>query len=178
MSLQDDYLQTAIKRFRMYEELGDRAFEQLADDESFHLEPAEGSNSLAIIIQHMHGNMLSRWTNFLTEDGEKAFRQRDAEFTDQKYTKQQLIDLWKEGWKCTLDTLQSLKPSDLEKTIEIRGEKLTVVDAINRQLAHYPYHVGQIVYLTKMIKGGAWKNLSIERGKSVQYNEAMKKPNR
>src|SRR6476659_42610 len=112
MSIQDDYLQTAIKRFRMYEELGDRSFEQLSDDESFHVEPAEGSNSLAIIIQHMHGNMLSRWTNFLTEDGEKTWRKRDEEFEVQSLSKEDLVKLWNEGWQVFLDTLESLTEKD------------------------------------------------------------------
>lgn len=118
----------------------------------------------------MHGNMRSRWTNFLEEDGEKEWRKRDAEFEDQRLKKEQLIDLWEEGWKCFLDALLRLSEVDLDKTIYIRKEPLTVIDAINRQLAHYPYHVGQIIYIAKMITNTAWQNLSIPKGKSAEFN--------
>jgi len=118
----------------------------------------------------MAGNMLSRWTNFLTEDGEKEWRQRDDEFEIHSYTKQQLIALWERGWKCCLTSLQSLRKKDLLKEIIIRREPMSAIDAINRQLAHYPYHVGQILYAGKLIKSGSWKNLSIPKGTSAQYN--------
>jgi len=164
-----DYLITVIKRLKYYKGLGDSTFSQLAE-EDFHFQPNEASNSIAVIIQHLHGNMLSRWTNFLTEDGEKEWRKRDDEFEIHAYNKAQLLDLWEKGWQCFLGALQDLAEADLSKTIYIRREPLTVVDAINRQLAHYPYHVGQIVYIGRMIKDGQWRNLSIGKGKSEAYN--------
>ena len=170
MSIGTEYLQTVIKRVKYYKDLGDKTFEQLNIDADFHYQPNEESNSIAVIIQHMTGNMLSRWTNFLTEDGEKEWRQRDDEFTIHDYSKKRLLEIWEEGWKCFLATLESLREDDLLKTIYIRQEKLSAIDAINRQLAHYPYHIGQIVYIGRMIKDKAWKNLSISRGQSQQYN--------
>lgn len=175
--LGNEYLQTAIKRLRYYKQLGDQSFEQLSDDD-FHYAPNAASNSIATIIQHLHGNMLSRWTNFLTEDGEKPWRQRDAEFDQRSLNRQQLIQLWEEGWTCFLNELLSLKEDDLLKTIYIRQEPLSAIDAINRQLAHYPHHVGQIVYIGKLLKDQSWKSLSIEKGQSQQYNnsEGVKDP--
>jgi len=126
-----------------------------------------------VIIQHMHGNMLSRWTNFLTEDGEKPWRHRDDEFEIHEASKEKLISQWEEGWKVFLETMQSLKPVDLDKNITIRSEPLNVTDAINRQLAHYSYHVGQIVYLGRWIRDEEWKSLSIPKGKSQDYNQSM-----
>jgi hypothetical protein len=122
----------------------------------------------------MYGNMLSRWTNFLTEDGEKAWRKRDAEFELQDCTKEDLISFWNEGWKCLLDTLRSLQPEDLDKTIYIRTEPLIAFDAILRQVAHYAYHVGQIVYIGKLVKASDWNSLSIAKGASAAFNEHMK----
>ena len=177
MSLGKEYLQTVIRRVRYYKDLGDKTFEQL-DDADFHYQPNAESNSIAVIIQHMAGNMLSRWTNFLTEDGEKEWRQRDEEFSVHNYSKQQLLEIWEKGWTCYLTALDSLKEEDLLKTIYIRQEGLTVIDAINRQLAHYPYHTGQIVYIGRIVKDQAWKNLSIPKGDSQQYNQstAVKDP--
>lgn len=165
-----EYLQTAVKRLRYYKLLGDKTFDQLSDTD-LHFTPHEACNSIAVIIQHMHGNMLSRWTNFLTEDGEKEWRRRDAEFDIQNQSRQQLLALWEEGWTCFLNALTALTEDDLLKTITIRQEPLTVIDAINRQLAHYPYHIGQIVHIGKMIRGTAWKSLSIEKGGSEAYNK-------
>lgn len=172
-----DYLITAIKRLKYYKELGDKTFAQLTDND-FHFQPNAASNSIAVIIQHLYGNMISRWTNFLTEDGEKPTRNRDNEFEIHHYTKAQLLQQWEDGWICFLQALQSLTPNDLSKTIYIRQEPLTVTDAINRQLAHYPYHIGQIVYIGRMIKDGQWTNLSIEKGQSDAYNksDAVKYP--
>jgi hypothetical protein len=164
------YLQTAIKRLRYYRELGEKTFSQLTDAE-MHFTPNAASNSIAVIVQHMAGNMLSRWTNFLTEDGEKPWRQRDEEFEVHDYSKQQILELWEKGWDCFLDALTSLTKNDLLKTIYIREEPLLVIDAINRQLAHYPYHVGQIIYIGKLIKDSGWQSLSIEKGKSDDYNK-------
>ncbi|MBL7739312.1 MAG: DUF1572 family protein [Chitinophagaceae bacterium] len=170
MSIGTEYLQTVMRRVRYYKDLGDKTFEQL-DDEHFHYQPNAESNSIAVIIQHMAGNMLSRWTNFLTEDGEKEWRNRDEEFAIHHYNKKELLEIWEKGWNCFLDALASLREDDLLQTIEIRQEKLSAIDAINRQLAHYPYHIGQIVYIGRMIKDQSWKNLSIPRGRSQEYNQ-------
>jgi hypothetical protein len=125
----------------------------------------------------MAGNMLSRWTDFLTSDGEKDWRNRDTEFEEQPLSKQQLIELWEKGWKCFLDALRQLNGGDLSKTIYIRHEAILVVDAVNRQLAHYPYHVGQIVYIGKIIKDQNWQSLSIPKGNSGAYNQQMSSAN-
>lgn len=171
MSTAKEFLTTAIRRLKYYKELGDKTFEQL-NEWDFHYRPNDESNSIAVIIQHMAGNMLSRWTNFLTEDGEKEWRQRDDEFAVHEYNKQQLLELWEKGWNCFLTTLESLKKKDLKKTVHIRKEPLSVIDAINRQLAHYPYNIGQIIYIAKIIKNTGWKNLSIPKGESQAYNSS------
>jgi Protein of unknown function (DUF1572) len=158
------FLNSYIKRITYYKTLGEQTFAQL-DELDFHFQPNEESNSM--------GNMLSRFTNFLNEDGEKEWRQRDAEFEEQHLSKDELLSLWQKGWDCYLGTVQSLTEDDLEKTITIRTEQLTVTDALNRQLAHYPYHIGQIVYLGRMIKSKAWKNLSIPKGQSQAFNDKM-----
>lgn len=170
-----DFLPHTIKRFKYYKELGDATFLQLKEADFF-VEPAPGSNSIAIIVQHMYGNMVSRWTNFLTEDGEKEWRKRDAEFEPINCSKEDLISFWNDGWKCLLDTLQSLTRDDLTKTITIRTEPLLVYDAILRQLAHYPYHVGQIVYLGRFFIQEQWQSLSIPKGNgnSLAYLEKVK----
>ena len=162
MSIGTEFLSTVIKRVKYYKDLADKTFAQL-EDKDFHYLPNEESNSIAIIIQHMYGNMLSRWSNFLTEDGEKPWRERDDEFEVHDYSKAKLIELWEKGWNCYLTAMQDLKEEDLLKTITIRNEKLSVIDAINRQLAHYPYHVGQVLYIGKMIKDKDWKNLSMPK---------------
>jgi len=167
----NEFLTTAIKRFKYYKDLGDKTFQQLSA-EQLHFKPNEASNSIAMIVQHMTGNMLSRWTNFLTEDGEKPWRQRDYEFEEHELTYQQVMDLWEKGWTCFLDSLSSLTQDDLLKTVYIRQEPLTVIDAINRQLAHYPYHVGQIIYIGKIVRDGNWTSLSIPKGQSSQYNSS------
>ncbi len=166
------YLESAIKRFLTYKTLGDMTFAQL-EEKDFHFTPSEESNSIAVIIQHMHGNMLSRWTSFLTEDGEKPGRNRDEEFSPPTAKKAELLALWEEGWRCLLDTLRSLRDEDLLKTITIRHEPLIAIDAINRQLAHYPHHVGQIVFLGKMIRDHSWQSLSISKGASQAFNQDM-----
>lgn len=175
MTIEQSFLKDAIKRFEYYKSLGDKCFEQLAEKDFFY-QPSPESNTIAIIIQHMYGNMLSRWTNFLTEDGEKDWRKRDAEFENVIISKQDILSFWNEGWSCLLNTLKSLQPEDLMKTIYIRTESLLVYDAILRQLAHYPYHVGQIVYIGKMIRNHQWQSLSIPKGASNQFNEQMKVP--
>ena len=171
MSIEKDFLSTAIRRLKYYKELSEKTFDQL-EDKDLHFQASSESNSIAVIVQHMAGNMLSRWTNFLTEDGEKSWRQRDDEFEIHQYSKQQIIDLWQKGWDCFFQALESLQEDDLLKTIFIRQEPLTVVDAINRQLAHYPYHVGQIVFIGKMISNENWKSLSIPKNRSQAYNNS------
>jgi hypothetical protein len=168
------YLESAIKRFKEYKGLGDKTIEQLEDAE-MHFQPNAASNSIAIIIQHMYGNMLSRWTNFLSEDGEKEWRKRDEEFEESKLSKEDLIKRWEEGWSVVLDTLEQLSSDDLLKTIYIRKQPLTVVDAINRQLAHYCGHVGQIIYLGKIIKSESWQTLSIPKNGSKAFNDRLMK---
>lgn len=172
MSLSNLFLESATKRLTYYKDLGDKTFAQLTDND-FHYQPNEASNSIAIIIQHLAGNMLSRWTDFLTTDGEKEWRNRDAEFEEQHLNKEQLVAFWEKGWACCLGAISSLAEEDLGKTIYIRSEGLAVVDAINRQLAHYPYHVGQIIYIGRMIKNESWQNLSIPKGNSEQFNKKM-----
>jgi hypothetical protein len=172
MNIASQFLDSAIKRFKEYKTLGDKTFAQLNDEEMLY-QLNEASNSIAVIIQHLHGNMLSRWTNFLTEDGEKEWRNRDEEFEAQQFSKQQLTDQWDEGWKVLIDTLESLQEDDLLKTITIRTQPLVVIDAINRQMAHYCSHVGQIIYIGRLIKGEAWQSLSIPKGASQQFNKDM-----
>ena len=162
MSISKLFLQSAIKRLGYYKDLGDKTIAQLSNPE-FHFQPNSESNTMAIIIQHMAGNMLSRWTDFLTTDGEKEWRNRDGEFEDQGLDKDELVELWNTGWDCLFNTLKGLHEEDLLATISIRAEELTVVDAINRQLAHYPYHVGQMIYLGKMIRDSGWVNLSMPK---------------
>ena len=169
MSIGKEYLATAIKRMKYYKDLGEKTFEQL-EEKDFHFLPSSESNSIAVIVQHMTGNMLSRWTNFLTEDGEKEWRDRDDEFEIHQYSKQQIIDLWNKGWNCFLQAVESLTENDLNKTVSIRQEQLSVIDAITRQMAHYPYHIGQIVFIGRLIKNKGWKNLSIPKGQSQTYN--------
>ncbi|TAL43232.1 MAG: DUF1572 domain-containing protein [Chitinophagaceae bacterium] len=169
MTLGKEYLDTVTRRVKYYKDLGEKTFEQL-DDKDFHFQPSSESNSIAVIVQHITGNMLSRWTNFLTEDGEKEWRNRDDEFEIHQYSKQQVIDVWQKGWNCFLHALESLTEDDLLKTIYIRKEPLSVIDAINRQLAHYPYHIGQVLYTGRIIKDKDWKNLSVPKGKSQAYN--------
>jgi hypothetical protein len=164
MMIEQMFLDSAVKRFREYKELAEKAFAQL-DEQQMLWQPDENSNSIAMIIQHMHGNMVSRWTNFLTEDGEKPSRDRDAEFEPQNLTKTELLKRWEEGWRTMFRTLEALQPEDLLKTITIRSQPLVVVDAINRQLAHYCGHVGQILYIGKWQKGPEWNSLSIPKGK-------------
>jgi len=173
-SLGSAYLESVIKRVTGYKLLGDYTFRQL-EEKDFYYSPNDASNSIAVIIKHLSGNMISRWTNFLTEDGEKPGRNRETEFTLQEhYSREQLIEQWEKGWDCFLTTLRSLTGDDLLRTIHIRHEPLLAIDAINRQLAHYPHHVGQIVYIGKMIRGKDWQSLSIPKGGSDQFNRQMK----
>jgi len=166
-----DYLASVKKLFNQYKSLGDKTIEQLGDEKLLFWQYNDQSNSIAIIIQHLWGNMLSRWTNFLTEDGEKEWRERDAEFEKTTKTKEELIIKWDAGWDCLFSALNSLTNEDLDKTVFIRNEPLNVVDAINRQLAHYSYHVGQIVYLGKMQLKERWVSLSIPKKETQEPDE-------
>ena len=141
------------------------------DDEKLFFQVNEDANSIAIIVQHLAGNMLSRWTDFLTTDGEKEWRNRDAEFEKNITNKQDLLAYWNSGWQCLFNSLEPLTSSDLDKIIYIRNEGHTVLEAINRQLAHYPYHVGQLVFLAKLLAADKWKSLSIPKNKSQEYNQ-------
>ncbi|MGB6268958.1 MAG: DUF1572 family protein [Olleya sp.] len=166
----NSYLNSIIKQFEYYKSLGDKTFEQLTFDEIKH-PPNTYSNSISIITKHIIGNMLSRWTNFLTEDGEKDWRHRDTEFDDTFTSKQELIEAWNNGWNCLFDAIKPLTENDLERLIYIRNQGHTVTEAINRQLAHYAYHIGQIVFLGTLIKNEDWQSLSIPKGNSTNYNK-------
>jgi hypothetical protein len=164
MDFKDNYLENIKKHFLYYKSLGEKAMDQLETKQLFHSQN-EHSNSIAIIVKHMHGNMLSRWTDFLTTDGEKEWRKRDEEFEQEPLENIEVSGLWKEGWDCFLAAINSLNTTQLTKTIFIRGEALTVMDAINRQLAHYAYHIGQIVFAAKQLQGEKWNSLSIPKRK-------------
>ncbi len=169
-STNGNYLQSVIKQFEYYKHLGEATMAQLSDEEMF-FQYNETSNSMAIIAKHLWGNMLSRWTDFLNSDGEKPWRKRDDEFKNDWNSKEDVLIKWEEGWSCLLNTLRSLTDEDLDKTIYIRNMGQTVTDAINRQLAHYASHVGQMLLLGKMIKNTDWKALSIPVGQSKEYNK-------
>jgi hypothetical protein len=163
------YLESVIRRFRVSKQLAEAGLKQL-DDNQMRQSPASGSNSIAVIMQHLHGNMVSRWTDFLFSDGEKATRNRDAEFVlDATLSRKERMARWEEGWSCLLGTLEGMTPADLTREVVIRGKTHTVVDAIERQVFHVSYHVGQMLYLAKLLKGGDWRYLSIRPGQSRQY---------
>lgn len=162
------FLQDSIKVFQYYKRLADRAMEQIADDALFATLDEE-SNSIAIIVKHVSGNMRSRWTNFLTSDGEKPDRNRHSEFEVTLDTRGGLLSLWESGWKLTFEALNSLTDADLNRRIYIRGEAHSVMQAINRNLTHTAYHVGQIVYLAKHSAGPRWNTLTLPRGKSAEF---------
>jgi hypothetical protein len=167
--MNNSYLDSAIKQFKYYKSFGDKTFEQLNFDE-MQWQSDENCNSIAIIVKHVAGNMLSRWTNFLSEDGEKEWRHRDDEFINTFHSKEDIIATWESGWFCFFNAIESLNDEDLNTLIYIRNQGHTVTEAINRQLSHYPYHVGQIVFLGKLIKGNQWNCLSIPKGESLKYN--------
>lgn len=169
MTFEEGFIKDVLKRLRIYKDLGDKTFLQLADEDFFFLASAQ-SNSIAVIVQHLHGNMVSRFTNFLNEDGEKAWRNRDTEFEAVLTTRQQVITAWEDGWRCVFDAIAALRPENLMQTVYIRSEPLLVYDALLRQLAHYPHHVGQILFIGKMLKGEHWQSLSIPKGSSHAYN--------
>ncbi|KOS64193.1 DUF1572 family protein [Lysinibacillus agricola] len=174
MSIGEIYVNVVQKRFKSVKELGDKTLSQL-DGEQLHWAFNEESNSIAIIVKHVSGNMISRWTDFLTSDGEKATRNRDDEFTDSLQTKEEVMAVWEKGWEVFLDALQKLTEADLQGFVTIRGEQHSVIDAIERQMAHYSQHVGQIVYIAKQLKGVEWQTLSIAKGQSQAFTESMLK---
>ena len=163
------YLKDSLDVFRYYKKLGERAMAQCPDDALFESLDAE-SNSIAIIVKHMAGNMRSRWTDFLTTDGEKPGRNRDTEFETPPKMRSELMELWERGWKYVFDALEPLGDEDLVRTITIRTEPHSVMQAINRQVAHYSYHVGQIVYVAKHLAGDKWQTLTVPKKKSAEFN--------
>lgn len=172
----NNYITSIIKQFDYYKTAGDKTLQQLSFEE-INWQSHDNSNSVSIIVKHMVGNMLSRWTNFLTEDGEKDWRQREQEFEATYTNKDQLIADWEKGWQCVYDAIKPLKNKDLERIVYIRNESHTVADAIFRQLGHYSYHIGQLAYIGVSIKNTDWQSLSIPKGQSVQFNsEKFSKP--
>src|SRR6266581_5833600 len=166
------YLEDSVALFHFYKKMAERAMEQVTDEQLFATLDEE-MNSIAIIVKHMTGNMRSRWTDFLTSDGEKPDRQREAEFTDPPPTREALLALWEEGWKCVFKALEPLSETDLQRIVTIRGEAHSVMQTINRQVAHYSYHCGQIVFLAKHFKNNEWQSLSVPRRKSAEFNRRV-----
>jgi len=165
-----DYLTDVLKSFRAHKKQAEKAIEQVKDDELF-VTLDEEANSIAIVMKHMAGNMISRWTDFLTSDGEKPDRQRDMEFVIvPETTKDDLMAYWQRGWQCVFDAIEPLTVADLGKKVFIRGEAHTVVQAINRQMTHYAYHIGQIVFLAKHFRSSEWTSLSVPRNRSAEFN--------
>jgi hypothetical protein len=166
------YIEDSLSLFRYYKKLGEDAMEQLSDEQLFATLDPE-MNSIAIIVKHIAGNMRSRWTDFLTSDGEKPDRNRDTEFEQPPSTRVDLLKLWSDGWERVFSALEPLSDSDLERSVPIRGEPHSVMQAINRQIAHYSYHVGQIVFLAKHLNASGWKSLSVPRNKSGEFNRKV-----
>ncbi len=169
MSLSQNIIVSSIKQFHYYKFIAEGAMAQLSDEDllfKYH----DDQNSIDIIIKHMAGNMKSRWTNIFEEDGEKPWRNRDSEFEDTLLDRKELLELWESGWSVLFDTLNDLKESDLTRIIYIRNQGHTVWESISRQLCHYSYHVGQICFMAKSIKGSVFESLSIPKNKSIDYN--------
>ena len=166
------YVHDSIALFRYYKKLAERAIAQVDDE---HLTAALDSemNSIAVVVKHMAGNMRSRWTDFLTSDGEKPDRNRDSEFEDAPCTREALLAMWEEGWQCVFSAMEALSEEDLERTVTIRGEAHSVMQAINRQVAHYSYHCGQLVFLSKHFRRGDWQSLSVPRGQSSEFHRRV-----
>jgi hypothetical protein len=172
VSVGQNYLKIVVNRFQSVKSLGDKTIQQLSDDE-LNWAYNDESNNVAVIIRHLSGNMVSRWTDFLTTDGEKAYRNRDEEFSTAIASREELLKIWDKGWQVLFAALDSLNEQDLLRKVYIRGESHLVIDAIERQMAHYAYHVGQIVYIGKLLKDEKWESLSIPRGKSEEYLQEM-----
>lgn len=166
------YLEDSIALFRFYKKMAEGAVEQVSDDQLFATLDEE-MNSIAIIVKHMAGNMRSRWTNFLTSDGEKPDRNRDTEFANPPATRADLLRIWNDAWEKVFEALTALSAADVERTVTIRGEPHSVMQAINRQIAHYAYHCGQIVFLAKHFRASEWKSLSVPRNKSAEFNQRV-----
>src|SRR6478609_2222622 len=172
-ALAEEYLADAIASFRAYKKLADKAIAQVTDEELF-VTLDEESNSIAVVMKHMAGNMISRWTDFLTTDGEKPDRNRDMEFViESNTTRDDVISYWERGWKCVFDAIEPLTPADFTRRVIIRGQEHTIVQAINRQLMHYAYHIGQIVFLAKHFRSTEWQSLSIPRNRSAEFNQYL-----
>ena len=166
------FVEDALAIFRQYKQLGEKAMAQVTDEQLFATIDRE-SNSIAIIVKHLTGNMRSRWTDFLTSDGEKPTRNRDSEFTDPADTRADLLRDWEQGWACVFSAIEPLTDADLGRTVMIRGEAHSVVQAVNRQLAHYPMHIGQIILLAKHYSGAQWQTLSVARNRSAEFNRKV-----
>jgi hypothetical protein len=172
LELTTSYLKDSLTLFRYYKKLAERAMEQVTDEQLYAVLDGE-MNSIAIIVKHMAGNMRSRWTDFLISDGEKADRNRDSEFEKPASSRTDLMNLWENGWNCVFTALEPLSDSDMDRTVTIRGEAHSVMQAVNRQIAHYAYHCGQIVFLAKHLQAEQWKSLSVPRGKSEVFNQKV-----
>ena len=170
MDFVTNYLNSALFELRRYKTLGDKTFVQLGESDIL-WKYQEEDNSISQIVKHISGNMLSRWTNFLSEDGEKPWRHRDTEFEEPFTTKTEMIAAWEKGWQCLFDAIASINSDNFNRLIKIRNEEHTIAEAVNRQLAHYANHVGQIVLLGKMIKGDRWVSLSVPKGESEVFNK-------
>jgi hypothetical protein len=166
------YLEDSLALFRYYKKLAERAMEQVTDEQLFAMLDKE-ANSIGIVVKHMAGNMRSRWTDFLTTDGEKPERNRDSEFVDPPATREALLDEWEDGWTCLFRALEPLSDADLGRTVTIRGEAHSVMQAVNRQVAHYAHHVGQIVLLAKHFAHDRWESLSVPRNRSAEFNKKV-----
>lgn len=167
--MEQNYLHSITKQFEYYKVLGEKTFAQLSEEELF-WQFNEESNSIAVTVNHLWGNMKSRWTDFLNTDGEKEWRNRDLEFESIINSKSKMLDKWNDGWTCLFDALGSINEDNFHKEIYIRNQAHTIVEAVNRQMMHYAYHIGQIVYIGRMIRGKEWQSLSIPKGKSKEFN--------
>ncbi len=177
-SITQHYLQDALSSFRGYKKLAEKAFDQLKEEEFFATLDEE-SNSVAVIMKHMAGNMLSRWTDFLHSDGEKPDRNRDMEFViESQMSREDLLAYWQQGWQCVFAALEPLRPEDFEQKVKIRGEEHSVIQAIDRQMTHYAYHIGQIVFLAKHFRLAEWQSLSIPRNRSAEFNRYLNEGSR
>ena len=168
--MKSEYLNSVKKQFEYYQSVGEKTFDQL-DEKDFFWQYNEESNSIAIIVNHLWGNMKSRWTDFLTSDGEKEWRNRDLEFESVIKNKKELLEKWNDGWNCLFEALNSVNKENFETKIYIRNQEHSIIEAVNRQLAHYSYHIGQIAYIGRMIKENQWKSLTIPKGKSTEFNK-------
>ena len=172
-ALAEEYLAEAIASFRAYKKLADKAIAQVTDEELF-VKLDEESNSIAVVMKHLAGNMFSRWSDFLTSDGEKPDRNRDMEFViESNTTRDDVISYWERGWKCVFDAIEPLTPADFTRRVTIRGQEHTIVQAINRQLSHYSYHIGQIAFLAKHFRSSEWQSLSIPKNRSAAFNKFL-----